>query len=76
MKLSNIILICLSSQINAIPTPDETGVLLNHKAGSGNPISNLYMHTIGHFINDFPQYIGQLAKGDILGTAKNLGEFV
>ena len=49
----------------------------NHQAGTGNLIENIYMHTLGHFITDFPKYLIELAKtGDIFGFLLTLIKFV
>ncbi|KXN71069.1 hypothetical protein CONCODRAFT_70134 [Conidiobolus coronatus NRRL 28638] len=48
-----------------------------HQPGSGTLIGNIYMHTLGHFVSDFPKYIMDLAKtGDIFGFLMTLIKFV
>jgi hypothetical protein len=73
MKLSLVFLALNSLVINSIPV--QNGPMLDHKPGEGSVLENMYMHTLGHAVDDVPLYVQGLAQGDVLGTVGKLVKF-
>ncbi|KXN71067.1 hypothetical protein CONCODRAFT_70133 [Conidiobolus coronatus NRRL 28638] len=73
MKLSLALLAIKPLVISSIPV--QNGPMLDHKPGEGSVLGNMYMHTLGHAVDDVPLYVQGLAQGDILGTVGKLVKF-
>jgi hypothetical protein len=78
MKLTTLILpLTILLSVNAGNSGGNSDLNFGtHKPGSGTFIGNLYMHTLGHVVTDFPKYLMDFAKtGDLFGFITTILKF-